>query len=225
MEGDILRQQLEYYRARAHEYDESIQQIGRFAGDEKTPAAEAELAAITAALHRLTPGKHVLELACGTGIWTRELLPISDALTALDGAPEMLDVNRAKIADPRVRYECVDLFTWEPGRPFDLVFFAFWVSHVPHERLAAFLDRVTRATRVGGQVFIVDEPGGGQQISGANENERTQQRQLLDGRIYEIIKVYYDPAVLQAELARRGFAEFELLRGDYFFSLCATRQS
>ena len=109
VQEDILRQQLNYYRARAQEYDESVQQSGRFvAAEERNAAADAEMAAITAALHRLTPGKHTLELACGTGIWTRELLSISDMVTALDGAPEMLDVNERKIADRRVQYECVD---------------------------------------------------------------------------------------------------------------------
>jgi demethylmenaquinone methyltransferase/2-methoxy-6-polyprenyl-1,4-benzoquinol methylase len=226
MADDILKNQLDYYRARAQEYDESVQLIGRFAQDEpENPAVSAELAQITGALHRIPPEKDVLELACGTGIWTKELLPIARKITALDGAPEMLDVNRAKLGDePRVQHECIDLFTWQPGKPFDLVFFAFWLSHVPPDRLGQFLDRVTRATKVGGQVFIVDEPAGGRQLSGAGEADHTQTRQLHDGREFKVIKVYHDPREIQEKLEQRGFGRFEMICGEYFFSLCGTRE-
>ncbi len=222
---EILKSQLDYYRARAQEYDESVQQIGRFATEElEEPAVEGELAQIRAALHRLTPAKSALELACGTGIWTEELLAVAETITALDGAPEMLDVNRAKLGnDARVQYECINLFTWQPGSPFDLVFFAFWLSHVPPERLGMFLDRVARATRVGGQLFMVDEPASGRQLSGAGGADNTQIRQLHDGRQFRVVKVYHDPAVIQAALEVRGFGKFEVFEGDYFFSLCGTR--
>ncbi len=226
MADDILKSQLDYYRARAQEYDESVQQIGRFTNAApENPAVEAELAQIRAALHKISPGKEVLELACGTGIWTQELLPIASKISALDGAPEMLDVNRAKLGrDARVQHECIDLFTWQPGRPYDLVFFAFWLSHVPPERLETFLDRVMRATQIGGQLFIVDEPAGGRQLSGASEADYTQTRQLHDGRSFQIIKLYHNPAEIRAKLEARGFGSFEGMTGEYFFYLCGTRE-
>ncbi len=218
MEGDILKEQLNYYRARAPEYDQSITPT-----DDGDPAADAEWTQIAQALQSLPPEQEVLELACGTGIWTQVLLPISRAITAVDGAPEMLDLNQAKVGDERVQYECFDLFTWQPGRAYDLVFFAFWISHVPPDRLPDFLDKVLHATRMGGQVFIVDEPSGGRQLSGRNEAGMYQTRQLEDGRSYQIIKVYHDPDVLQRELEARGFRKFSVMRGDCFFSLSATR--
>lgn len=223
MADDILKEQLDYYRARAAEYDRTVQQLGQSSAVDQ--AVQSELVQIRAALHRLPPCKEALELACGTGIWTQELLTVAEQITALDGAPEMLDVNRAKLGDnPRVQYECIDLFTWQPGRPYDLVFFAFWLSHVPLERLGSFLEKVTRATQVGGHLFIVDEPGGGKLLSGRASPESTQTRQLEDGRSFQIVKAYYDPAAIQRNLARRGFSDFELFKGDYFFSLRGTKR-
>lgn len=225
MADDILKEQLDYYRARAREYDRTVQQLGQPAPDAAgDPAVATELAHIRAALHRLPPCAEALELACGTGIWTQELLKVAQQITALDGAPEMLDVNEAKLGSlARVRYECIDLFTWQPGHPYDLVFFAFWLSHVPLERLGNFLEKVARAVQVGGHLFIVDEPGGGKLLSGAADAESTQTRRLEDGREFRIVKAYYEPGAIQRNLARRGFGEFELFKGDYFFALRATK--
>jgi hypothetical protein len=33
-----------------------------------------------------------------------------------------------------VRFICADLFAWSPERRYDVVFFGFWLSHVPLER-------------------------------------------------------------------------------------------
>lgn len=224
MHDDILKDQLAYYRARAQEYDESVSQTGRFAA--LTPqhsVVDDEWMQIVRAVRGLKAGQDVLELACGTGIWTRQLLTISASLTALDGAPEMLEACRAKLGDERIRYECADLFAWQPERAYDLVFFGFWLSHVPPERLSEFLDKVAHATRIGGEVFIVDEPAYGKQLSGANINGMYQTRQLHDGRRFTIIKLYYDPERIQAELAKRGFADFDSLPGSGFYYLRGKR--
>lgn len=221
MADDILKEQLDYYRARAREYDRTVQQLGKPSGD---PAVATELAHIRAALQLLPPCADALELACGTGIWTQELLKVAEQITALDGAPEMLDVNAAKLGSTaRVRYECIDLFTWQPGHPYDLVFFAFWLSHVPLERLGNFLEKVTRSVQVGGHLFIVDEPGGSKLLSGSADAESTQTRRLQDGREFRVVKAYYDPEAIRRNLARRGFGTFDLFKGDYFFALGATK--
>src|SRR5690349_3670847 len=151
MSDDLLKEQLAYYRARAQEYDESVNQTGRFASNAPLdPQVSADWQAIISAIHALPPADSVLELACGTGIWTRELLHIAKHITALDGAPEMLDVNRANVNDDRVTYQQADLFHWQPDAQYDLVMFGFFLSHVPPERLDAFLDAVTAAVRPGG---------------------------------------------------------------------------
>jgi demethylmenaquinone methyltransferase/2-methoxy-6-polyprenyl-1,4-benzoquinol methylase len=219
---DPLRGQLEYYRARAREYDTSLEAITAEA-DASPRGDQREWAATIQALRGIGPSGQVLELAAGTGIWTQELLPLASQLTVLDGSPDMLEINRARLSDPRVHYECVDLFAWQPEGEYDLVFFAFWLSHVPPDLLAPFLDNASRAVRPGGRLFIVDEPAGGRQLSGPSEAGIYQRRTVEDGREFKIVKVYYDPVRIEEHFRERGFEALELITGEYFFHLIAKR--
>lgn len=224
MSSDILNEQMAYYRARAQEYDESIYQVGRFASHEQ-PVDEqtANLDQARIWLEALKPVQHALELACGTGMWTASLLTIARHVTALDASPEMLERARRKVGDARVRYQQADLFTWEPGQQYDLVFFAFWLSHVPPERLDDFFARVQRAVRPGGQLFIVDQYAPLPDDLLLPQEGIYHTRTLHDGRAFKIVKVFYDLAMLEEELARHGFTVATQKHGDIFFSLVGTR--
>lgn len=219
---ELFAEQLAYYNARAREYDESVNRTGRFAGP-SDPAVAVEWANIQERIASLPPVERTLELACGTGMWTQELLAISKHITAVDGAPEMLAANKAKLNSPRVKYQQADLFSWQAQAQYDMVFFAFWVSHVPAERMPAFLQQAAAAVRPGGRIFLTDEPGGGQQLSGPVENGQEQTRTLHSGESFRIVKVYHPPSALQTQLAALGFAEFELWMGDFFFWLTALK--
>jgi demethylmenaquinone methyltransferase/2-methoxy-6-polyprenyl-1,4-benzoquinol methylase len=219
---NLLREQLDYYRARAGEYDASLGALGTDQQLAEQPY-QREWTALVRAVRALRRCGSVLELAAGTGIWTQELLPLSSELTVVDGAPEMLAVNRARIKDPRVHYQAVDLFSWQPEREYDLVFFAFWLSHVPPELLDTFLDRVRQAVRPEGHVFIIDEPAGGQQLSGPSEGDLSQVRTLEDGRQFRVVKVYYDPGDIQERLRQRGLEPAGGMTGQSFFYLDSKR--
>src|ERR1700761_4432001 len=66
------------------------------------------------------PGGSVLELACGPGTWTPQLLRHAADLTAVDASPAMLEVAAARVGRDRVRFVQADLFTWRPGRRYDV---------------------------------------------------------------------------------------------------------
>jgi ubiquinone/menaquinone biosynthesis C-methylase UbiE len=119
----------------------------------------------------------------------------------------------------------MDLFEWEPERQYDLVFFAFWLSHVPPSRLSSFLSKVARATKPGGRAFIIDEPKSDSNISGPNVKGLYQQRTLRDGRSFQIVKAYYDPRKIERDLLKRGFQNDSIMIGKSFFYLCAARIS
>jgi len=148
MDHDIRHEQIAYYRAQAQEYDESAERYEELKG---------AFALARDLLMQLGPFEQVLELACGTGTWTRVLLEIGRHITALDAAPEMLALAQQKLGNAPVTYQEADLFQWEPGQPYDLVFFANWLSHVPPKDLDAFLNKVSRAVRKGGYLAIFDQ--------------------------------------------------------------------
>src|SRR4051812_16631107 len=112
---DVLRQQLDYYRARAGEYDDWFLRRGRYdRGPEANARWFAEVEVAAAALDSFMPKGEVLELACGTGLWTVRLLPHAARVTAVDAAVEVLALNASRVESPTIHYVVADLFAWEP---------------------------------------------------------------------------------------------------------------
>jgi len=87
-------------------------------------------------------------------------------------------------------------------------FFAFWLTHVPPARFAAFWSMVAMALAPGGQVCFLDDS------SQERASERfvpdqaapTVWRRLRDGSEHRVIKVYYWPGELAARLAKLGWS-------------------
>ncbi len=226
MENDVLNEQIAYYRARAQEYDESILEAGRSASTEGKQTNE-EPDPIERGMHLLQQMGmfgQVLELACGTGIWTEVLLQIGQEVTAIDAAPEMLSIARQKLGNAPVNYQQADLFNWEPVQKYDLVFFAFWLSHIPPEMLDTFLDKVRLAVRPGGKMVIFDEYAPTDEDRSVAKGDIYAMRPLRDGRTFTIVKVFYDLNALQEKLNHSGFeVQIEKLSSVFFF-LSAKRQ-
>ena len=87
----LLDEQLAYYRAMAADYlDQGLDLPG---GDELTEALDA-----------FQPTGSVLELACGPGVWTGQLLRYATDVTAVDASPEMLAIAAARVGTERVRF-------------------------------------------------------------------------------------------------------------------------
>lgn len=207
---DLLAGQVEYYRARAPEYDDWVLRRGRYDhGPALNRAWRDELAEVGRALDDFAPRGRVLELAAGTGQWTKHLVRHADAVTVVDASPEMIAINRERVGDPRVRYVQADLFGWQPDAAYDAVIFGFWLSHVPPGRFAGFWDLVRRSLAPGGRVFFVDSRYDARSTALDHRLEGpdhpTARRRLADGRQFEIVKVFYEPEKLEPELAALGW--------------------
>ena len=224
----LLAAQIAYYRARAPEYDEWWLREGRYdRGASVNMQWANERTALASALERFRPAGRVLELACGTGIWTEKLFPFAAQLTAVDSSPEMLALNAARLKSARVRYVTADLFRWRPDGQFDTVFFSFWLSHVPPERFDSFWRMVCDCLAPGGRVFFVDSLRNptSTAIDNALPKEPTTmlQRRLNDGREFQIYKVFYAPDELELRLRELGW-QMEIRRTERFFIHgCGTR--
>jgi demethylmenaquinone methyltransferase/2-methoxy-6-polyprenyl-1,4-benzoquinol methylase len=209
-ESDLIEQQKAYYRVRAGEYDEWFLRQGRYDhGPGFRARWEREVEEVRGALERFRPAGRVLELACGTGWWTERLVRLGGEVTAVDASAEVLALNAARVGGTRVRRVQADLFEWTPDGPYDVVFFSFWLSHVPPERFEAFWATVRGALSPGGRVFFVDSLR--TELSTASdhvlpgEGDIVAERKLNDGSRYSIYKIFYDPAVLQARLEALGW--------------------
>jgi demethylmenaquinone methyltransferase/2-methoxy-6-polyprenyl-1,4-benzoquinol methylase len=218
---NFVDEQIAYYRARAPEYDDWIYRRGRYdRGAELNRQWAAELDEVARALEGVGPRGKVLELAGGTGYWTGRLVRRADRVTVVDAAPEMLAINRARVGDPRVRYVQADLFDWQPDDAYDVVFFGFSLSHVPPERFAAFWDLVGRCLAPGGRVFFVDSRYDARSTAVDHRLEGPDRlsvrRRLNDGREFEIVKVFYDPADLSGRLAGLGW-DFDVATTASYF--------
>ena len=163
-----------YYAARAAEYDRIYLK----------PERQADLRQIKAWLPAHFAGRRVLEVACGTGYWTRLIAPVAEQVLALDAAPETLDIARQRVQwgihldensdgpqgmqpdpqpnalKPRVVFSSGDAYALrsaiESSQRFDAAFAGFWWSHVPRARLREFLQGLHACLEPGARVVFLD---------------------------------------------------------------------
>jgi len=188
----LLDEQAAYYGALAADYLDQVLDLP--GGDELTEALEA-----------FRPAGSVLELACGPGVWTGQLLRHAAELTAVDASPEMLAIAAARVGDERVRFVQADLFGWKPDRRYDVVFIGFWLSHVPLERFESFWSLVADGLKEDGRVFLADDAYRTPDELVEGPSSSTIRRQLDDGTSYRLVKVPHQPAELEERLRRIGW--------------------
>ena len=223
-EQRVIAEQMAYYRARAPEYDDWFFRRGEYDhGAKWNRAWRDEVGELRRALDAAGPSGRILELACGTGLWTERLAPLTSELTCVDASPEVIALNRRRVGAEHVDYVCADLFEWQPPRRYDFVFFGFWLSHVPAGAFIPFWSMVARALAPGGRVFFVDS----RNHPAAREGEYAarapaappsrSRRRLRDGREFEIVKIFYPPEDLELQLRALGWRA--LVRGTPTFFL------
>jgi ubiquinone/menaquinone biosynthesis C-methylase UbiE len=218
--GDRDAEMLEYYEARAPEYDDWYLRRGRYErGPVHDAAWNAELDIAGRWLDALPIAGEIVELAAGTGWWS-PLLASKGELSLYDAASGPLDRARERLVAHRLRAHLHVRDAWtEPDRAVDAVFTGFWLSHVPRARLDAFLAIVRRWLEPGGTFAFIDSLPDPQSsaIDHPTPAGDTSVRRLADGREFTVVKVYYEPAELEAALLRTGFADARVTTTGRFF--------
>ena len=187
--------QVAYYRHRAAEYDLTSY------GD--VPRADRRIGSL---IGQLRPVGDILEIACGTGIWTRHLAARARSLTALDAAPEMIALARQRVADPSVTFLAADVLDWVPPRRFDTVFFAFWLSHVPASAFGRFWSVVRSALVSDGRVLFVDDlPAAADRETYVAGSGEIVERRLQDGTSHRLVKLARGRQALTRQLTELGW--------------------
>jgi len=187
----------EYYRERAAEYDAVYAK----------PERQQDLATLHSLLPPLVAELGVLEIAAGTGYWTRVLSGSAAAITATDLNAETLEVARAReYGRATVTFRLADAYALDqvPGE-FGAAFAGFFWSHVLRADLPRFLAGLSARLGPGARLIIVDNryvPGSNHPISRTTEAGDTYQRRTLnDGRSYEIVKNFPDREQFTADVA------------------------
>lgn len=179
-------EQLAYYRAIADEYEDHAIEV---------PGQDELLSAIES----FRPTGHVLELACGPGVWTKEASPIG----------RERDGSRRRAGDAGARTSAVGswcfgspcsggpLLVARPSRRYDTIFFGFWISHVPEDRFESFWSLVDEALERDGTVFFFDDNHRTDAELAEGPNSPIVQRRLNDGTAFRVVKIPYQPAELE----------------------------
>jgi SAM-dependent methyltransferase len=102
----------------------------------------------------LRPGMAILEIGCGTGFFTRELIRRGADIVAIDVSPDLLEIAKAKYSAPNVRYEiqnacaltCADAM-------FDSVVGSSILHHLEIEEA---LREIFRVLKPGGTIYFTE---------------------------------------------------------------------
>jgi demethylmenaquinone methyltransferase/2-methoxy-6-polyprenyl-1,4-benzoquinol methylase len=160
-------------------------------------------------IDEFAPVGDVLELACGTGLCTRDIVRHADSVTALDASPRMLERARREVPHPKVTFVLADVFSWNADRAYDAVVFSAWLSHVPpDDRFDEFWQRLRDFLKPGGRVCFIDEDDRAVELEELHEvgGVPVARRRLADGRTFEVVKVLWRPAALEARLSALGWS-------------------
>jgi len=196
---DATETMLDYYRQRAAYYERVYSK----------PHRQAELREMEAWLPGVFAGRDVLEIACGTGWWTQHGARDASRWLATDAIVDVLAIARGKPLPQCVELHVADAYTLtELGtRRFDAAFAGCWWSHVPRQRLAAWLDTLHAQLDPGACVLFLDNryvEGDSTPVTRIDEHgNRYQLRPLDDGSTHEVLKNFPDEAELHERLKGR----------------------
>jgi SAM-dependent methyltransferase len=219
---DLIAEQIRYYRARALEYDDAYARIGQYNHRrDANDAWRAELARLVALFDETALGDDVLELAAGTGFWTAKLLERGATVTAVDAAPEALDLSRQRLGEQSasVDYVVADLFDWKPTRRWDSCIGFFWLCKIPDDWLHSFLQMVTVAVRPGGTVFFGDKTS----AAGEPPGTELETRVLEDGRTFKVVDRPRSANEFRLAFAGVGMDVDVVVLGDRFLAVMGIR--
>jgi demethylmenaquinone methyltransferase/2-methoxy-6-polyprenyl-1,4-benzoquinol methylase len=194
--SSLLSSQREFYDERAEDFGDESKPSDRRVRELMPPHLARDV------VDEFRPVGRVLEIACGTGSFTDELVRFADSVTALDASPRMLAIAESRIRSPKVSFVESDIFDWEPDAPYDAVFFGHWLSHVPPPVFDDFWAIVRDSLAPGGRVGFVEEDDRASEYDDVYPiaDVPAARRRLADGREFEIVKVFWRPDELEERL-------------------------
>jgi ubiquinone/menaquinone biosynthesis C-methylase UbiE len=210
------REIINYYRARAPEYEQIYYR--------DVPERQRELDEAAQRLKQLAAGRNVVDLACGTGYWTQILSTTAASVVAVDISAEMLNEALKKTYSTPVEFLRANLNEL-PFREncFDLIVLGFWFSHQPKQEYDRFFKNIMRPLKRGGSIWLIDNnfPAEGPQMESVRVDEHGnnyKRRYLGSGEEFVILKNYFSQEELRSIFAPH-FSISRLTYGTYYWSV------
>ncbi len=181
-----------YYAARAAEYDNVYLKL----------ESQLEFRAIEKWLSPIFAGANVLEVACGTGYWTKFIAPMAANVVALDVTPETINLAKERVSQEKVQFLVGDAYALpQYDTKFDAAFAGFWFSHVPKQRWREFMCGLYSRLKPEAKVVMLDslhvDDYNSPIIEHDSEGNTYQRRELSDGTTYRILKNFPSQVELQ----------------------------
>ncbi|MFX0082859.1 MAG: class I SAM-dependent methyltransferase [Candidatus Hodarchaeota archaeon] len=174
----------QYYADRAYEYNKTYLR----------PERQKDIKRLHKLLTTLLKGHFVLEVACGTGFWTKTIAAVSKFITAVDINDEVLQIAKnRRIPSDKVVYVQDDVYKLNKiQNNFSAGFAGFWWSHILKSKLSSFIALFHSKLQPNALVVFIDNrrvKGSSTRISRIDIHGNSYQiRKLEDGREYEILK-------------------------------------
>jgi len=177
------RNQINYYSERAKEYEQIYKKEER----------QEDLKKLEIILKDLFFAKSVIEIACGTGYWTKVISETAKSIFAVDINDTVLEIAQSKKYKAPITFENADIFNLtKVDEKFDSGFGGFIWSHIPKQKLDVFLSAFISKVSPGGFVVFVDNQfvkGSNTPIDSKDEYGNTYQiRKLSNKNNYKVMK-------------------------------------
>ncbi len=186
--SDLTSQDIiEYYSERALEFEEIYSK----------KVDHNAISSLQEFLSDILHNRDCLEIACGTGFWTERIAPLCKSIVAVDINSKVIEIAKRKVGHSQnvsfIKIDAYDLSNLP--RNFTSGLAAFWISHVPKEKIDSFLINFHKKLKPNSVVVLIDN----KYIKGHSQipiyydsfGNSYQTRVLQSGKKYDILKNYY----------------------------------
>jgi demethylmenaquinone methyltransferase/2-methoxy-6-polyprenyl-1,4-benzoquinol methylase len=203
-----------YYSRRASEYEKIYEK----------PERQDDLKLLKRLVKDFLQNKSVLEIACGTGYWTKIISNAAHSIVAIDSSKEVLDIAKLKSYQiSNVKFFNDDALSLSKiENTFSASYCGFWLSHIHRKNIEPFITNLHTKLKPGSVVVMIDNnfvEGSSTPVSRKDEEGNTYQlRKLEDGSEHEVLKNFYLEDELK-NIFKNCSSNFEIINLKHYWMI------
>lgn len=201
---------LDYYEKRQREYEAVYAK----------PERQEDLAWLETEVLRQVSGRRVLELACGTGYWTRRICRTARSVHATDASAQLTASAFANCGGGDVTSGVLDAYAVPENVDYECIVAGFFFSHVPADDRERFVAGIANTVMPGCRLVLFDNryvEGSSTPIARrAVTGDTYQLRELSDGSTHEVLKNFPAPSEV-ADALSGYFGRVSIQESRYYW--------